>query len=265
MKQTLLHQCVIFFIATGVFFCATITAQANTFTPPQQFSYPGLTFSTSLTFNHPIAEPTAAITFISQNKILINQNNEKQQLETIGLTPTLTAMVSTSPLNSIQPTPTIFLQPTKSISETPEPTATPTPHQIIQSTVPTPLNYTPVPGSNSGGLNASKLFIMVNSYRQSQGLPTLQQDTKTCNLATQRAPQVGEEIAAGDMHAGLKTLNLPYWNTENIISMNSEEAAFNWWINDPIHHAAIVSNATYSCVACSGNNCAEEFTSYVAK
>jgi uncharacterized protein YkwD len=67
------------------------------------------------------------------------------------------------------------------------------------------------------------------------------------------------------MHSGLYALNLPYWNTENIIQMNSDSGAFNWWINDPIHRDAILGNSTYSCVACSGNDCAEEFTSYQAK
>ena len=67
------------------------------------------------------------------------------------------------------------------------------------------------------------------------------------------------------MHSGLKSRNLNYWNSENIISMRNETEAFNWWINDQIHKDAIESNNKYSCIACSGNSCAEEFTNYQPK
>jgi len=259
-KRPVLHQLALLFIAAGVFFCAASAAHANTFTPPQQYSYPGLAFSTPLTYTHPLSlpEPTAVLSFATQNKLILNKTNLKKPLDdAIALTPTLAA-IETTHLTIQQPTPTVI--PT----ETPEPTVTTTPEPTQTTTTP-PANYSPVPQANPGGLNAADLFNMVNSYRASLGLPAFQQDAKTCSLAAQRAPEVGGEIAAGDMHAGLKAMNLPYWNTENIISMNSDQAAFNWWINDPIHHAAIVSNNTYSCVACSGNSCAEEFTSYTAK
>jgi uncharacterized protein YkwD len=106
---------------------------------------------------------------------------------------------------------------------------------------------------------------MSNEYRAARGLPPFQKDERTCSLAASRAPEVAGEVASGARHAGLAARALPYWNTENIISMNSEEAAFNWWINDKIHHDAIVGNFTYSCVACVGGNCAQEFTNYQPK
>ena len=67
------------------------------------------------------------------------------------------------------------------------------------------------------------------------------------------------------MHAGLKALNLPYWNSENIISMRSNQEAFNWWMNDTIHREAIEGPYKYSCMACSGDSCAEEFTDFQSK
>jgi uncharacterized protein YkwD len=106
---------------------------------------------------------------------------------------------------------------------------------------------------------------MSNEYRKSRGLSEFKKDEKTCALAASRAPEVAGEVASGDMHAGLRNRNLDYWNTENIISMRTEESAFNWWVNDKIHHDAIIGDFTYSCVACTGNSCAQEFTNYQAK
>jgi uncharacterized protein YkwD len=258
-KRPVLHQFASLCVVAGIFFSTAFLAHASTLTLPQQYNYPGLTFSDPLMYTQPLSvpEPTQALSFASQNALLITKDTKKKPLEELVISPTV-AITNASIQN---PTPTLY-QPSTTITETlpsptPQPTTTPT----------TPAQQTTVTTTqpNPGGLNADVLFSMVNSYRQSQGLPAFQQDAKTCSLAQQRAPQVDGEIAAGDMHAGLKALNLPYWNTENIISMNSEAAAFNWWLNDPIHHEAIVSNATYSCVACSGNACAEEFTSYVPK
>ncbi len=161
---------------------------------------------------------------------------------------------------------TITPQPTKKVSEpkteatptkTPTPTQTPSPTSTQQTT-----NQTM---KNTGGLDPEKLFAMSNAYRKERGLPEFQKDDKTCSLAASRAPEISAEIASGDMHSGLRARNLDYWNTENIISMRTEESAFNWWVNDKIHHDAIVGNFTYSCVACSGNSCAQEFTNYQPK
>jgi uncharacterized protein YkwD len=270
MKRPVLHHLVVFLIAAGTFFSVASFAQADTFSFPQSYHYTGLTFSQPLTYTKTpkISQPTTTISFSAQHKLLINKNDTLKPLEAIVLTPTASDVTPTSAATLNQPTPTIFAQPTtdesttqnESISPTPTPTQEPT-----TTTAPTTAAYTPAPQSNPGGLNADDLFSMVNAYRASQGLPAFQQDAKTCSLAAQRAPAIAGEVASGNMHAGLIAMDLPYWNTENIISMNSDQAAFNWWINDPIHHAAIVSNNTYSCVACSGNSCAEEFTSYQPK
>ena len=271
MQRPVLHQLIIFCLAVSIFFSAAQFAQANTFTFPQQFHYPGLTFSAPLTFSHSssLPQPTENITFSQQNKLRLNKNTDQKPLEAIVLTPTLSETTDITPTASLQEsTPTIdtqetdTLQTTETINHTIS--STPQPTQTIPTPTPT-ANYSPAPQANPGGLNAADLFNMVNTYRASQGLPAFQQDAKTCSLAQERAPEVAGEVASGNMHAGLEAMNLPYWNTENIISMNSDQAAFNWWINDPIHHQAIVGNFTYSCVACSGNSCAEEFTSYQSK
>lgn len=186
------------------------------------------------------------------------------------------------PTSPIEPTPTVFLsnlvepKSLPSITPTTSPTSTPAPTKALaptpttapekQSTTSlTPPQAAPQSPANPGGLDAEKLFSMSNEYRAARGLPPFQKDERSCSLAASRAPEVAGEVASGALHSGLHARNLPYWNTENIISMRSEEEAFNWWINDKIHHDAIVGNFTYSCVACSGGNCAQEFTNYQPK
>jgi uncharacterized protein YkwD len=271
MKRSVLHHLAILSIAAGTFLYSASFAQANTFTLPQTFHYPGLSFSGPLTYTKPLSVPGASTTInfaSSQHKLKINKDDTLKPLESIILTPTVTeTTVADSTNDDAQPTPTTDSQPTPTVFASQDESVTPTdaPTDTVQPTGTPPPSYTPAPQSNVGGLNADDILSMVNSYRAAQGLPAFQQDAKTCSLAQERAPEVAGEVASGNMHAGLIAMNLPYWNTENIISMNSDQAAFNWWINDPIHHAAIVSNNTYSCIACSGNSCAEEFTSYQPK
>jgi len=101
---------------------------------------------------------------------------------------------------------------------------------------------------------------MSNSYRVGKGLASFQKDERVCSLAAARAPEIGAEISEGHMHSGKNSHNAGFSFTENIITMNSEAAAFNWWINDTIHRVQIEANNKYSCVACSGNACVQEFS-----
>jgi uncharacterized protein YkwD len=153
-------------------------------------------------------------------------------------------------------TPKPIVKPTS--SPTPTPTATP---------VSTPV-ATPVPaqgGLSNGGLNADKVFDLVNNYRASKGLAALQKDERACEVARSRAPEIAAEISGGYMHKGIKERNLSYWNSENIITMRTEEAAVNWWINDYIHRVQMEGDYQFSCVACHGNACVQEFTNFQPK
>lgn len=127
--------------------------------------------------------------------------------------------------------------------------------------------YTPssITDSTGNSLNADIIFQKINAIRQQNGFPAFQQDSRLCTLASSRAPEIPNEIATGTMHHGMYARNLPYWNNENIIDINSEDAAVNWWMNDYIHRIAILGDYTYSCVACSGNACAEEFSNFSPK
>src|SRR5882672_4753387 len=158
MKKTLLHHCVIFCVAVGIFFYGVNFSYADTFTPPKDYSYPGLTFSNPLTYTQtiPLSKPATNIAFTTQHTVAITNLTPTKPIETIVLAPTIANI---------------------------QPTMTPP--------------YSPTPQVTAGGLNADDLFAMVNTYRQSNGLPVFQQDAKTCSLAQVRAPQIASEIAAG--------------------------------------------------------------------
>lgn len=191
-------------------------------------------------------------------------------------TPTVYVLPTVPPANT-QPEPTKKLsekdspQPTTKDTQkmkqipTSSPTVTPTTTQIAVAS-PTPTSVPVTQKAVSGGLSADKLFSMVNAHRQAKGLQALQKDEKTCSLAEARASEIANEMAAGNLHSGMYSRNLPYWNTENASALPSEEAALAWWLNDGIHRQAIESSShTTSCVACSGIYCVQEFTSYQPK
>ena len=239
---------------------------AQTLTLSQPLEHEGLTFSSPLSYNgstHLLKSIT--LEFGTVDEIDIQPTTQQQIAVEMIVTPT----PAPETLTDVHPDYTTGLV-------TPTPTNTPLPNQKAQAITASPSvspTDTPTPTltrvvtspSGAGGLNADVLFSMVNSYRETKGLPAFQKDEKSCSLAASRAPEIEQEVATNTMHSGLRARNLPYWNTENIISMRNETEAFNWWINDQIHKDAIESSNTYSCMACTGNSCAEEFTNYQMK
>lgn len=231
------------------FFFLVPSVQAASLTLPTTYQCEGLTFTSPLTMqkSKKLTSSIMKVTFGNTKPVMKLAIIKNKQLlaESITPTPTLTP-----------PTPTP--QETKI-----------TQAQVIANDIPTSSPSSPTPtiaaSYSSWGLNADKLFDMSNQYRASKGLPAFQKDDRACQLASSRAPEIGAEIAEGHMHSGLRDRNLPYWNSENIISYSTEEGAFNWWINDTIHREQIEGNYTYSCVACNGNSCAQEFTNFQAK
>ncbi|MDO8657131.1 MAG: CAP domain-containing protein [Candidatus Levybacteria bacterium] len=122
------------------------------------------------------------------------------------------------------------------------------------------------PSSFTNPLNPDIIFNLVNDYRAKLGLTVFEKEEKLCTLAKSRAEEGHREIfVSGNLHSGLYNRNLPYWITENLIYQKSEERAFNWWLNSPIHRRAILGASKYSCIGCFGNTCSELFTSYTPK
>lgn len=270
MSYSILNRFAVSAIAVGFFFLGTPSAHGATFTLPSELKHEGLTFSPA-SFDRQLHLPTkyTHVSFNTAKKLAIkSEKHQKKEVEAIVITPPQQKITPDATI--MMPTPTIYRAPEKAVQARndltiPTPTAAaPTPTKPLSTPTTIQATATTVP-TNNGGLNPEKLFTMANNYRQSKGLAPLEKDERACTLAASRAPEINAEVAEGRMHSGLKARNLPYWNTENIITMNSEEAAFNWWINDTIHREAIEGNYKYSCVACSGNACAQEFTNFQPK
>lgn len=226
-------------------------AQAAKLDIPTPLKYEGLTFLPPLPVG--IVLQSHPPTFTKYSTIIDFHPLTEKLAPDPSLTQGPPESISNVQITEVLASPTPSQTPTSS----PNPTATSTPTAQPTQT-----------GSNTstgGGLNADALFSMSNDYRTSHGLAPFQKDERVCSLAAVRAPEIGAEIAEGHMHSGKNSHNFLFWFTENIISMNSVQAAFNWWINDPIHHDAIVGAYSHSCVACSGNSCVQEFTNFQAK
>lgn len=252
----------ILILTTVLFFVTPPIARASQVTISPFIKIPGLTLDTP----YPFSQPDSANEFTTLNfdtSALVLSNLPINPLQDLIAPPLVIESTSSA---SPTPTPTPRVTPVKPPHLTPAPIAVSTPAPSLPAGFSTPIpSSSAVSLSTPGGLNADVLFNMVNDYRKSLNLPAFEKDDKSCNLAASRAPEVGAEIANGNMHQGLRDRNLPYWNTENIITMRTEREAFNWWINDYIHKKAIEGDYKYSCLACSGDSCAEEFTNYQPK
>ncbi len=224
-------------LLTGfLFFSFASSVSASEYKASRYLSYPGIFFSDQLSLSKIKQKPQK----INFEKL----NSEKK--DRVVVTSVSKTLIIESP---------VIITPTPEVEST-------------ESSDLTSISTTKVGAENlsiSEGLNADVLFNLSNSYRVSKGLSIFQKDARVCSLAVARAPQIGLEIAEGRMHAGKNSHNFSYWFNENIISMRTEQEAFNWWVGDPIHHAAIVGDYTYSCVACKGDSCVQEFTNFQPK
>ena len=109
----------------------------------------------------------------------------------------------------------------------------------------------------------NSLFLAeVNTYRASQGLPSVQSHPEVCAFAKKRA----EEIVTNFNHDGFskrtKDKTLPYtrWSnvTENIAMTTNPEEVVTLWINSPGHAENMRADTPYVCIAQSGNYYAYE-------
>lgn len=153
--------------------------------------------------------------------------------------------------------PTFYNPPFQKSSATPTPTirgAVVAQNQASQS-------------QNNISVNSDTIFNLINAHRAQIGKPAFQKDESLCQLARTRSIEIEGELFGGKgyLHSGLYNRNLPYWVTENAKWGSNESRTVQWWLNSPIHRAAIDSAHTYSCGACNGSFCSQLFTSYIPK
>ncbi len=131
--------------------------------------------------------------------------------------------------------------------------------QPAATEIPT-MTVTPTPAvATAHQLDAEKLFSLVNQKRTEAGLAPLQKNGAVCEVAQARAPEMQSNVMSGNMHAGFYARKPDYQSTENIIYMQTEEQALNWWLNSPVHRSAIYGSYADSCLVCEGNTCAQIF------
>lgn len=142
-----------------------------------------------------------------------------------------------------------------------------TPAPYVPVTTPVPQDdQVKLAGQSGAALQPGKLFQLVNDYRVSIGLAPVEYDQRVCEITNSRAPEITNEIYGSSyMHAGFQSRNLPYWASEIIIHMRTEEEALRWWLNSPVHRAQIQGNYKYACLSCSGNSCVMIFTNFEPK
>jgi uncharacterized protein YkwD len=158
--------------------------------------------------------------------------------------------------------PTFYVPPTP----TEAPTVTPTPTTEPQK----PTDTTQAPADNvpadASSLNSDVILDLINAHRAQIGKPAFLKDESLCALATTRSMELHDELFINhNLHSGLYNRNLPYWITEDAKWGSNEAGTVNWWLNSPIHRAAIEGDYTYSCGACNGSMCSQLFTSYTPK
>lgn len=130
-------------------------------------------------------------------------------------------------------------KPTPVTSSTPKPTVTPLPS-------PTPVN-----------LNSEKVWDLVQEWRKSEGRSEYTRDERLCKIAEDRTHD------PDDNHKTFveKYSDYPSPIQENAIYYaNSEEQAFNSWLNSSPHLATLKKPWEYSCIKCSGTTCIQIFS-----
>jgi uncharacterized protein YkwD len=254
------------FLSLGIFLSSVSSANAQVLSFPSTMRVPGLTLESPLSLGN---DQVKNLSFFSSVHFSLTPTlflTDQSASNSANLADMVTpAPVDLVPVETTIPDPTIKPSIKPTVKPTVKPTATPTATPDPTTTPAATTQTVSIPANPTGGLNADTLFNMVQSHRAAMNLPAFQVDARACTVAEARAPQVEEEIDNGHMHSGLKAMNLPYWNTENIITMRTEATAFDWWVHDQVHKEAIEGPYKYSCLACSGQACAEEFTDFSPK
>lgn len=186
--------------------------------------------------------------------VMVVKEPEPEKLVTVDQPPVVYTVAQPPPKPSI-------ISETKETNVT-EQTETKKKIEVKETRSPEPSS---IPVAELGSSNADKLFQMANEHRSKLGKGAFEKDDRLCKIAEERAPQVDGELSSGTLHKGFKTLNLPYWATENIAAYQTIEEDFKFWIADYIHRIAIEGDHKYSCVACVSASCSQIFTNFVSK
>jgi uncharacterized protein YkwD len=201
---------------------------------------------------------------LSSKKLVVDNSGDSTSENFASPIKNLDTQVTAAPVKSADicsiysapsPTPKPEVPSVSSVSYYATPTATIT----LPSVTPTVQPVVTPAVTADHPLDPEKLFSMINQKRTEAGLPALVKDSAVCAVSAARAPELESDVASGNMHHGFMIRHPQYQSTENMIYMRNEEEAVNWWLNSPVHRAAIYGNYKQSCIVCVNNTCSQIF------
>jgi uncharacterized protein YkwD len=110
-------------------------------------------------------------------------------------------------------------------------------------------------------ISGDVLFLMVQNWRDENGLTTLKRDKDLCNLASVRAEQIKQDFS----HKGFYTSDRSQLKEYRVLGENlardfpDEMDYFLGWMGSPGHRENIEYPYTHSCLICDEGYCVQEF------
>lgn len=162
------------------------------------------------------------------------------------------------------PTPSLTLTPSPTSIPTRIPTPTPT---VVPTATPIPVSTKKVQLSPTQPVIEQvsvQAFIMneINTYRASQGLPSVETHTDVCSFARTRAQEIISSFNHNGFRERINNNSLPYSSyssvTENIAMNADYKGVVTQWINSSGHAENMRKDTPFVCVEYSGNYYAYE-------
>lgn len=116
-------------------------------------------------------------------------------------------------------------------------------------------------------LDSDKLWSLVQSWRQSQGLKPYTEDQKLCPIAQIRAQEIQTDFSHNQFHRRFD--NSSFAISENLIrkyapayTITDEQDGLRAWLESPSHLDNLKKPYLFSCLRCINNFCAQEFSNF---
>ncbi|NTV31002.1 CAP domain-containing protein [candidate division WWE3 bacterium] len=182
---------------------------------------------------------------------------------TIPITPDQSVTVTTTETPSGSPMEQPLSPVPLLVIETYTPTPTPTEKPIILLTPTLQPTKRPTVAPTPTPLTVS-LYELINQWRTSTGRTSFVESPLSCQIATQRLPQVVKQFSHTGFDQMLPSLyaNNPNLHSvaENLANASSAQIAFNNWLNSPTHRTNLESNRPFMCFRQSGRIFVQIFT-----
>jgi uncharacterized protein YkwD len=202
-------------------------------------------------------------------KVYALEAQEAQEAEEVESQELNDSSPAASPTIKPAAAPTATPTPKPITAQTPRPTQTQTPRPLVVSTPRPSATVTPRPAATPTPTTTlthrqKQDYIMnaINSYRASQDLHPVENDTYTCNFAKIRAKEISTNFSHAGFRSRIDSKTLPYPSyrliTENIAITSDYKRVVTMWINSPGHALNMRRDTPLVCVEFYGNYYAYE-------